>query len=335
MAPTGHSGGMVAVEEPATGHTAISAFEAVADEAVAHCLRDGSRSPDDHRRRWQYLCSVGAENLDLARLVEAHVDAATINAELGGPPVRPGQYWGVWAADSPGSYVEGAPGKRGAWQLSGTKHWCSGATVCTHALITAHCPDGLRLFAVECGEGVAPGEPSWHGVGMASSDTRQVSLHTVPAVPVGDPGAYLERPGFWYGAVSVAACWLGGAVGIAAPLYRAGARGRLDEHGRAHLGAVDASLAGSRWAFSSAADEPWDDDAIAKHVTALRVRAIVEETARVVVDRVGRALGPGPLATDAEHSRRIADLTTYVRQSHAERDLAALAELLGESDGAW
>ncbi|WP_338598559.1 acyl-CoA dehydrogenase [Saccharopolyspora sp. SCSIO 74807] len=323
---------MVAVEEAATGRTAVSAFEAVANEAVSQCLRQGSRRPDDHRRRWRYLCSIGADDLDLARLVEAHVDAATINFELGGPPVQPGQYWGVWAAESPSSRVEGLVDNRGAWQLSGTKQWCSGATVCTHALITAHCRDGPRLFAVDCGDGVVPGEPSWQGVGMAGSDTRHVTLHAVPAVPVGGPSAYLDRPGFWYGAVSVAACWLGGAVGIAGPLYRAGARGRLDEHGRAHLGAVDASLAGSRWALSSAAEELWDD-ANTGHVTALRVRAIVEDTTRVVIDRVGRALGPGPLATDGEHSRRIADLTTYVRQSHAERDLAALAELLDESDG--
>lgn len=334
MALAGHCGSMVAVEDLTAGHTAITAFEAVADEAVSQCVRRGSRQPHDHRRRWQYLCSIGAEDLDLARLVEAHVDAATITAELDGPPVRPGQYWGVWAAQSPGSYVEGTQDKSGAWQLSGAKQWCSGATVCTHALITAGCPDGLRLFAIECGDRVAPAEPSWQGVGMAGSDTRHVALQAVPAVPVGEPGAYLERPGFWFGAVSVAACWLGGAIGIAAPLYRAGTRGRLDEHGQAHLGAVDASLAGSRWAFSSAADKPWDD-ATAGRVTALRVRAIVEETTRVVIDRVGRALGPGPLATDTEHSRRIADLTTYVRQSHAERDLAALAGLLGESDGDW
>ena len=40
--------------------------------------------------------------------------------------------------------------------------------------------------------------------------------------------------------------------------------------------------------------------------------------------RTGRALGPGPLALDARHAQHVADLTMYVRQSHAERDLAAL-----------
>lgn len=327
---------MTVIDDPDTDHAATVTFRALADEAVAQCLHHGRGEPADHLRRWRYLCSIGARNLDLVRLIEAHVDAAMINEELGGPPVRAGQYWGVWAADSPASFVEGEQEEAGVWRLSGTKQWCSGATVDTHALITGHCPDGLRLFAVDCGAaGVDPGPPTWQGVGMAGSDTRNVALRRVPAIPVGRPGAYLDRPGFWYGATSVAACWLGGAVGIAARLYRSNAGDRLDEHGRAHLGAVDASLAAARWVFSAVAEQSWDDDVAAAQRSALRVRAIVEETTRVVIDRVGRALGPGPLAAAAEHSRRVADLLTYVRQSHAERDLAALAGLLSESDGGW
>lgn len=326
---------MTTLEDHDTGPAAAAAFHSVADETVWQCVTRGMLQPEDHRRRWRYLHAIGADNLDLARLVEAHVDAATINAELGGPPVESGQYWGVWAADPPTSSVQGSRDGHGAWHLAGTKPWCSGASVDTHALLTAHCPDGVRLFAVTCGhELVEPGAPSWQGVGMAGSDTRNVVLHDAPATPVGGPGAYLNRAGFWYGAVSVAACWLGGAAGIAARLYRAQAAGKLDEHGRAHLGAVDAALAASRWALSAAADQPWHDQAAAQR-QALRVRAIVEDTVRAVIDRVGRALGPGPLATDAEHSRRIADLMTYVRQSHAERDLATLAALLDESNVDW
>ena len=41
-----------------------------------------------------------------------------------------------------------------------------------------------------------------------------------------------------------------------------------------------------------------------------------------------RALGPGPLAHDADHARHVADLEVYVRQHHGERDLAALGALL-------
>lgn len=46
------------------------------------------------------------------------------------------------------------------------------------------------------------------------------------------------------------------------------------------------------------------------------------------MDRTGRALGAGPLSHDEEHGRRVADLTVYLRQHHAERDLAALGGLV-------
>lgn len=60
---------------------------------------------------------------------------------------------------------------------------------------------------------------------------------------------------------------------------------------------------------------------------ARRVRAVVEHAVDEVITRTGRALGPKTLALDGEHAQRIADLTLYVRQSHAEHDLAALGRL--------
>ena len=55
------------------------------------------------------------------------------------------------------------------------------------------------------------------------------------------------------------------------------------------------------------------------------VETAVDET----INRTGRALGPAPLCQDAQHARRVADLTIYVRQSHAERDLERLGRLAG------
>ena len=59
------------------------------------------------------------------------------------------------------------------------------------------------------------------------------------------------------------------------------------------------------------------------------MRAVVEAAVESAVRRTGRALGPGPQARDAAHAQRVADLEIYVRQSHAERDLATLGELAG------
>jgi hypothetical protein len=62
---------------------------------------------------------------------------------------------------------------------------------------------------------------------------------------------------------------------------------------------------------------------------ARRIRAIVEHAADEAITRTGRALGPGPLCQDGRHAQRVADLTIYIRQSHAERDLAELGRLAG------
>lgn len=60
-----------------------------------------------------------------------------------------------------------------------------------------------------------------------------------------------------------------------------------------------------------------------------RVRTVVEHAADEAITRTGRALGPGPLCQDGRHAQRVADLTIYIRQSLAERDLAELGRLAG------
>ena len=57
-----------------------------------------------------------------------------------------------------------------------------------------------------------------------------------------------------------------------------------------------------------------------------------ESAAEEVIIRAGHALGPAPLALDERHARRIADLSLYLRQHHAERDEAALGRAVLELD---
>jgi len=47
-----------------------------------------------------------------------------------------------------------------------------------------------------------------------------------------------------------------------------------------------------------------------------------------VLEHVGHATGPAPLALEDDHARRVADLQLYLRQEHAERDEAALGRHL-------
>lgn len=281
----------------------------------------------DTARRFAALTAVSAESPSVGRLVEGHLDAVAILAELGGA-APPGAVLGVWASEWDGHQLE-AERLAGGWRVRGLKPFASGAGFLTHALVTAREGEDRLLFLTDVAAGATPIDGSWPAVGMAGTDSRTVAIDVAlpDAALLGEPGDYVERPGFWHGAAGVAACWLGGAHGVARPLF---ARVGDDPHVDAHAGAVDAALAAAGSLVAKVAaeiDDDPDDQARTAQVSALRVRAAVEHAATLTLDRVGRALGAAPLCLDSTHGRRVADLTTYLRQSHAERDLVRLARL--------
>lgn len=281
------------------------------------------------RERWASLAWWGGTDLSLARLVEGHADAVAILAELSCPPLPPRATSAVWAAEPPGAGVDARRQATG-WELTGTKAWCSGASVCDTGLLTTKADDGPRLFLADLtAAGVTHPPSTWVGVGMPASSTKAVRFDASPAQPVGGVNAYLNRPGFWIGGIGVAAVWHGGAAAVARPLRDAAASGRTGPHAAAHLGRVRVLLDGCSALLESAALRV-DARPSADHETlALTVRSAVADAASEIADRVGRALGPAPLATDRAHAQRVADLTVYLRQHHAERDLARLGELDG------
>ncbi|MCM3925352.1 acyl-CoA dehydrogenase family protein, partial [Frankia sp. AiPs1] len=197
--------------------------------------------------RWSALAALAADDLVLARLAEAHADAVAIVAELTGEPLPPGSRWGVWAAEDPAAALTAAPldGQGADWLLDGSKAWCSGATLLTHALVTARHGRSRRLLAVALdAPGVSVAGDDWADPGMKGADTRRVTFGQVRAHAVGGPDDYLRRPGFWIGGIGVAACWYGGATAVAAPLRERVAGQGGDPHAAAHLGAVDVALGG-------------------------------------------------------------------------------------------
>ena len=286
--------------------------------------------------RFASFADLAGEDLSLARLGEGHADAVAILAELGGPSPAPGSRWAVWAANPPGPNVT-AERRNGTWVLRGAKQYCSGARICTHALVTAAAGDCERLFAVPVAD-LEPRDGTWPATGMAGSDTLDVGFPGVAADPVGPPGGYTDRPGFSHGGVGVAACWYGGARGAARALLGAAAKRDVGPHALAHLGAVDLGLRTAWAALAAAAAEIDADPGDLRGdgpLRALRVRALTEAVATDVLARTGRALGAGPLSHDEAHSRAVADLTVYLRQHHAERDLARIGELVAGRGAAW
>ena len=310
-----------------------SAFIAAVDSGRLDLPLPGAGATRD---RWAAFAGLAGEDLSLARLGEGHADAVAILAELGAPRVEPGSRWGVWAANPPGPNVTAA--RRGSgWLLHGVKQYCSGARICTDALVTAAADDGPRLFAVATGR-LEPDAASWPATGMAGSDTLDVGFPGIPAAALGPPGGYTDRPGFSHGGVGVAACWYGGARAVARTLLGAAAKRDVGPHALAHLGAADLGLRAARAALDQAADEIDADPGDLRGdgpLRAVRVRSLTEAVATDVMARTGRALGAGPLGHDEAHSRAVADLTVYLRQHHAERDLARLGEMVAERGDTW
>ena len=284
-------------------------------------------------QRWRKLAELTAVDVAAGRLAENHADAVAILTELAGPEPGDGELWGVWTAEG-GDTVLCAHTAGDEVTLDGTKGWCTGGSLCTHALVTAQLDDGRHgLFAVDLrGDAVRSLPSMWRNPGMVSSDVRSMQFSTASAVAIGRPGQSLDRPGIWYGAMGVAACWIGGARAVAAPLYQYVGSGSADEHALAHLGAVDAALTAAEAVLATAAvqvdDDPHNESGFAE-LTARRLRAVAETAVEQAITRTGRALGLGPLCLDGNHARRVADLTVFVRHSHAERDLAALGLLAG------
>jgi hypothetical protein len=295
--------------------------------------------------RWRVLAAVAGRDLALLKLYEGHTDALAILDEIGGPglPAAAGERWGVWCAEAPGARVELRAADDGAMVLSGRKAWCSGAAGLTHALVSCWNEQGQACLAAVALDqpGVRVTDEGWHAVGMAASASVDVVFDHAVARPLGAPGAYLRRPGFWHGGAGIAACWLGaaGAIGdhLRASLHaRQAGGGDADPHRLAQLGAIDIALAAAAALLRDAAaaiDRHPERDAMA---LALRMRLCAEAAATQVLALATRALGAGPLCRDARFARSCADLPVFLRQSHAERDLAALGTIIAQlSENPW
>ena len=105
---------------------------------------------------------------------------------------------------------------------------------------------------------------------------------------------------------------------------------RTDAHAVAHMGAIDALLWNLRTlvaATGDAIDAQPVGEAHVRQQRAMRIRHIVAEAVDEILDRIPRALGPGPLALEPDVHRHMAEADLYRRQSHAERDLESLGEL--------
>ncbi|WP_332608173.1 acyl-CoA dehydrogenase [Achromobacter sp. ESBL13] len=320
--------------------------------------------------RWQVLAAVAAIDLSLVKLYEGHTDALAILAEMhAATPLAnyaaPGSIWGVWCAEPPdfrvsllcgkesgkeagieegknglrppGANATHEPAPHPTARLRGVKAWCSGAATVSHALVSAWDEAGRPCLAAVAMHqpGVTVTDEGWHAVGMRASASVNVVFNDAVCMPVGAPGAYVDRPGFLRGGVGVAACWYGALTRIAAAVQAAIPAHSVDPHRLAHMGAIDVALDQARAVLRETAAaidaNPQDTCALA----CARARLAVEAAATDVIARAGRALGAGPLCRNAGFAQVMADLPVFIRQSHAERDQAALGLIVRTEQTPW
>lgn len=290
----------------------------------------------DTLARFSRLAQVAGHDLRLCKLFEGHTDALAILAELDSPLPPIGSTWGMWAAEPPNAKVRVRRDGH-LLKVDGRKAWCSGAAVVSHGLLTAWDEDDHpQLVAVQMAQpGITVTDDGWNAVGMAATGSVEVLFDGAAGLAVGGAGDYLSRPGFWQGGIGIAACWYGGAQRLGEVL-RIQCSKRPEPHALAHLGAVDSALNSAACVLrASAAQVDREPFANARHL-AQQARACIEDTVEQVIHHVGRAVGAGPYCKDPHFAQLMADLPVYVRQSHAERDLAALGEqVAGEPTGRW
>lgn len=280
------------------------------------------------RRRFRVLADAGRRDASLGRLLEGHLDALAIRAELGAPRVID-RLLGVWAARP--DEVRATPTSSG-WHLRGVKPWCSGAGALDRALLTAVDEHGRpHLFDVDV---AALGfRDDWEPMGMQASDSRTADVDVVVARgdEVGQAGAYVDRAGFGHGGVGVAAVWYGVADHLGGDLATRAA-GREDPHLDAAAGEVSALLAAAASILRVAAGQidtaPHDVGASVRRAAV--VRNAVGGIGRRVATTVAIAGGASPLAFDRQHARALADLTVYLGQLHHGHDAAGIRR-----DDAW
>jgi alkylation response protein AidB-like acyl-CoA dehydrogenase len=289
----------------------------------------------DTWHRFEVLSKWAATDLSVGRLVEGHCDAIAILAEAEMLPASEHATYGVWAARSPGitTVAERVPG---GWRLTGTKAFCSGSSIIERALVTAETPDGYRIFDVKVSDHVSKlHEDSWPAIGMADSLSHTLDFDG-PIIrddrAVGGAGFYVGRPGFWFGAAGVAACWYGGALALVKSLTNSLPLNR-NAHVQADLGIAIAGIEAMRAVLHKTAEAIDADPADAggsAHFRALVARQVVHDTSMEVLARVGSAGGSRPLCLDEEQSRRAADLFVYLSQHHGGSDAAEIARLAME-----
>lgn len=289
--------------------------------------------------RWRILAYVASIDLTLVKWLESHLDALSILHELGYDVFyqnQPNKLWAVWASEGQAMPVifnaidtEGTEKNFEHGICSGTKTWCSGASLVDFGLLTYRDKhDQSQLIIVDMkkhADCIEIDHQAWQAVGMQATDTATLIFNQVPAIHISGANAYLDRMGFWQGAAGVGVCWYGATVAIAEYLLKAC---QLKPHPfkAMYLGQISTQLAITQQYIYHVANKI-DHEPSTSHELAIRqLRHQIETLSHFTLEQVGKALGASPFCQNAHFARLSSDLGVFIRQTHGAFDSQAIGE---------
>jgi hypothetical protein len=274
--------------------------------------------------RLAFFRSASRCNASLGRLVEAHYDAQSILSEAHVPPM-PDKVLAVWASTGRSKVVVGQASN--GFVMNGEQKFCGGAHVIDSALLVVQVPEGEQLLRVDLSNsGVSVDLGSWkldafRDAGIATVSFKQVSVHRDHLI--GPVNFYGNRPGFWLGAIRVAAGWAGLVDRLIDQLPETQSAEPYDR-------VEDGKIAAWRWTIDATlgeaariidGPESFDDKCLA-----LCVRQVVVDAAMQILMTLESRRGPSALAFDSDWNTSCTELRLALGQHHGSRDLRELGE---------
>lgn len=304
-------------------------------------------------RQLSLLKAVGRGSLPAGRIYEGHVNALHLIQFYGNSEQK--RYWtdcatkqqqlfGIWNTE----FRDGIKIHQlsdDAYEIEGSKTFCSGAGEVNQMIITGHLLAGsenlgwqMVVVPLEKLDPERIDASFWNPMGMEASASYKVDFTGIRLSQsdlLGQPDDYHQQPAFSGGAVRFAAVHLGGAEALFEHTRRQlRQRDRVDHPYQLHrLGQLAIAVeSGSQWLSGAAGNALYaynSTEQVMEYANMVRtaISNICQEVIRLTLDSVGvqGCMKPNPV------ERILRDLQTYLRQPNPDGALAAVGQYVGHS----
>jgi len=294
------------------------------------CAGDGlGTDPNAAMLTERVFRALGAANLSLARLFEAHVNVIKLVTVYGSDRqltqlmqrVAGGSILGLWVTDFADPLHVVSAADEGVI-ISGCKAPASGVGVVRDALMTVAMVDGstrMLLCSADEASSCGAGHGSLSGMAGSVSGKFKIDHQTVAETDfIGTAGDYLREPVFSSGAWRSSAAALGAIERLMTLFFtQLKARGRgSNSHQLIRVGKILIATETARFwvrkaALAAEGTDLNDGDVVA---TVGLARTAVEEAGLAIMQTVQRGLGLSAFIMSNPIDRIVRDLSTYLRQ---------------------